>query len=99
YRLDWEGTDWSERFARAGWELWFTPDAVVTHRGGLSRRQVPYRAVVSQHRGMYRYFAQRRSPLSRPFLAVAFTARAAVKLVVTALGVPLYSWAHRDRRA
>ncbi|HEY1650359.1 MAG TPA: glycosyltransferase family 2 protein, partial [Acidimicrobiales bacterium] len=47
YRLDWEGTDWSERFARAGWELWFTPDAVVTHRGGLSRRQVPYRAVVS----------------------------------------------------
>jgi hypothetical protein len=95
YVLDWEGFDWAERFQRRGWEIWFCPDASVVHLGGTSRRQVPFRSVISQHRGMYRYFADRRPAWWKPFLATAFGARAVVKLAVTASGVPLYSWAHR----
>ncbi len=98
YVLDWEGFDWAERFHRAGWEIWFTPAAEVVHFGGTSRRQVPFRSVVSQHRGMYLYFSDRGPRARKPFLALAFTTRAAVKLLLTALGVPLYRWAHRDRR-
>jgi GT2 family glycosyltransferase len=98
YMLDWEGLDWAERFQRAGWELWFAPEAEVVHLGGTSRRQVPFRSIVSQHRGMYRYYSDRRSWPWRPFLAVVLTTRAVLKLSLTRLGLPLYSWAHRDRR-
>jgi hypothetical protein len=100
YVLDWEGFDWTDRLRRAGWQIWLCADAEVVHLGGTSIRQVPLRAVVSQHAAMYRYFADRRRPswLYKPVLAVAFGARATVKFAVTALGVPLYSWAHRGTR-
>jgi len=98
YVLDWEGLDWAERFDRAGWEIWFAPGAEVVHLGGASRRQVPLRSVISQHRGIYFYFADRRPRLVKPFLAVAVGLRAVIKLALTGMGVPLYSWAHRDRR-
>jgi hypothetical protein len=99
FKLDWEGVDWTERFTQAGWQIWFVPTASVVHLGGTSRRLVPFRSVVSQHRGMYLYFSTRRRPWQKPVLAVVFSLRAAGKLALTALGVPLYSWAHRDRRA
>ncbi|HMC39494.1 MAG TPA: glycosyltransferase family 2 protein [Acidimicrobiales bacterium] len=92
YVLDWEGLDWSDRFHRAGWETWLAPGAEVLHRGGHSLRQVPYRAVVSHHRGMYLYFADRRPAVWRPVLAAAFALRAAVKLAATAAGRPYHPW-------
>ena len=98
YVLDWEGIDWTERFRRAGWETWFAPDAEVVHLGGDSIRQVPIRWIVSQHRGMYRYFSDRRPALWKPILAAAFGARAAAKAGATVVGLPMYQWAHRDRR-
>ena len=98
YVLDWEGQDWVERFGRAGWQVWFTPEAEVVHLGGTARRQVPFRSVVSQHRGMYFYYSDRSAPVWKPFLALAFGGRAAVKMVLTWVGVPLYAWAHRDRK-
>jgi N-acetylglucosaminyl-diphospho-decaprenol L-rhamnosyltransferase len=97
YVLDWEGFDWADRFARAGWEVWFTPAAEVVHLGGTSIRQVPYRWIASQHRGMYRDFADCRSPAWRPVLAAVFTARAAAKMALVSARVPLYEMAHRRR--
>ncbi|HVY08715.1 MAG TPA: glycosyltransferase family 2 protein [Mycobacteriales bacterium] len=82
YRLDWEGLDWSERVHRAGWEIWFCPDAIATHVGGHSIRQAQLRWIVSSHRGMYRYFADRRSTWARPLLALAFGLRAGLKTCV-----------------
>jgi GT2 family glycosyltransferase len=98
YVLDWEGFDWTARFRNAGWEIWLAPKAEVVHLGGDSINQVPARWIRSQHRGMYRYFASRRSPGWRPLLAAAFALRAAIKLTATLGGVPMYAWAHRDRR-
>ena len=98
YKLDWEGFDWTERFRRAHWQIWLAPLAEVVHLGGTSRRQVPFRSIVSQHKGMYLYFSSRSSPVARPFLALAFGARALCKVALTSVGVPLYSWGHRDRR-
>ncbi len=97
FPLDWEGIDWTARFRDRGWEVWLCPDAEVVHLGGASIRQVPFRWVVSSHRGMYRYFAKRRRTYWRPLLALLIAGRAAAKLAATAAGVAMYERAHRDR--
>jgi N-acetylglucosaminyl-diphospho-decaprenol L-rhamnosyltransferase len=94
--LDWEGIDWSERFARRGWQTWIVPSARVVHLGGASIRQVPFRWVVLQHKGMYLYFSTRRPALWKPVLMVAFGARAVLKLTLTAIRLPMYELAHRS---
>jgi GT2 family glycosyltransferase len=99
FPLDWEGIDWTARFADAGWEVWLCPAAEVVHLGGASIRQVPFRWVVSSHRGMYRYFAKRRPAYWRPMLAAAIGARAALKLAATGAGLAMYELGHGDRRA
>ena len=98
YVLDWEGFDWQDRFRKAGWEIWLAPDAEVVHLGGTSIRQVPLRWVISQHRGMYLYFSARMPVWSRPLLAVVFAARAGLKVATVCGGLPMYEWAHRDRK-
>lgn len=96
--LDWEGFDWTARMRAAGWEVWFNPQAEFTHLGGASVRQVPFRWIVSSHRGMYRYFAKRSPLWSRPALLGAVAVRAGIKLTVTAAGVATYELGHRAGR-
>jgi GT2 family glycosyltransferase len=96
FPLDWEGIDWTARFTDAGWGVWLCPDAEVVHLGGTSIRQVPFRWVVSSHRGMYRYFAKRRPAYWRPALAAVIGGRAVMKLAATAAGVAMYERAHRQ---
>jgi GT2 family glycosyltransferase len=94
FALDWEGIDWTARATAAGWEVWFTPDAEVVHLGGDSIRQVPLRWIAGSHRGMYRYFAKRSSPLTRPLIALLVGLRALLK-VLTAAGPASYDRSHR----
>lgn len=94
FPLDWEGIDWSATAAAHGWEVWFSPEAAVVHLGGVSLRQAQTAWVVRSHRGMYRYFAKRRGPLWRPVLALAFGARAALKLVAVRLRLADYRASH-----
>lgn len=96
--LDWEGFDWTARMRDAGWEVWFNPSARFTHLGGASVRQVPFRWIVSSHRGMYRYFAKRSPLWTRPALLGAVAVRAGIKLTVTAAGVATYERGHRAGR-
>jgi len=98
FALDWEGFDWTARMRAAGWEVWFNPAAEVVHLGGMSVRQVPFRFVVSSHRGMYRYFAKQTPAAWHPALALAFAVRAAVKLTAIAAGIAMYDRAHRAGR-
>jgi GT2 family glycosyltransferase len=92
--LDWEGIDWSRRAADGGWEIWYSPHAEVVHTGGVSIRQVPYRWVVSSHRGMYRYFRGQLPTVARPLVATAIGLRAGVKLATAAVDARLYDRAH-----
>jgi GT2 family glycosyltransferase len=92
--LDWEGIDWSRRVAEGGWEIWYCPQAEVVHTGGVSIRQVPYRWIVSSHRGMYRYFRPKLSPRSRVLVGSAITLRAGVKLATAAVDARIYDRAH-----
>jgi len=97
FPLDWEGIEWASRAAEAGWEVWFCPDAVVTHKGGTSVRQAPFRWIVSSHRGMYRYFSPRVSGWARPALGTAIGLRALLKLAATTVGGLHYERAHLGR--
>jgi N-acetylglucosaminyl-diphospho-decaprenol L-rhamnosyltransferase len=90
YVLDWEGIEWSRRAARAGWQVWFCPDAEIVHVGGVSIRQAQVRWIVGTHRGMYHYFADGRSPLGRGAVAGLIGGRAAAKLTAHAAGRALY---------
>jgi N-acetylglucosaminyl-diphospho-decaprenol L-rhamnosyltransferase len=94
YVLDWEGPDWTDRFHRAGWEIWIAPEAEVIHLGGVSVRQARVRWIVSTHRGMYNYFSDRIPRPWRPMLASAVALRAALKVLGAMSGVPFYRWAH-----
>jgi N-acetylglucosaminyl-diphospho-decaprenol L-rhamnosyltransferase len=92
--LDWEGIDWCARAADAGWESWFVAGAEATHVGGVSLRQAQARWIVESHRSMHRYFSLRRRPAMRPLLAIAFGARALVKLASARLHVADYDASH-----
>jgi hypothetical protein len=54
-----EETDWLYRFRRAGWEVWFTPDAEVVHLGGASHGG---RLYVENLRGILRFMSKNRGP-------------------------------------
>lgn len=82
YWLDWEGFDWAARMWDGGWEVWFTPDAAVTHLGSTSLSRVKARSTYWSHRGMYRYFAHRGPRWRRPLLAIAFGARGVAKMAL-----------------
>jgi GT2 family glycosyltransferase len=92
--LDWEGVEWSRRAARSGWEIWYCPQAEVVHMGGVSIRQVPFRWVVSSHRGMYRYFRGQVPVYARPFAALAIGMRAGMKLALATVDARLYDRGH-----
>ena len=55
-----EETDWCYRFAAAGWEVWFDPEAEFEHVGAASHGG---RLYVENLRGQLRFLAKHRGPL------------------------------------
>ncbi|HVS05238.1 MAG TPA: glycosyltransferase family 2 protein [Candidatus Dormibacteraeota bacterium] len=52
-----EELDWCVRARRAGWQIWFEPAAVATHRLGGSSRQNELPLMIESYRSMYRFYA------------------------------------------
>ncbi len=49
--------DWCWRAKRGrGWEIWYTPDAVLTHHGGSSTRQAKPAMIRESHRSLLRFY-------------------------------------------
>jgi GT2 family glycosyltransferase len=48
--------DLCRRLWDAGWEVWFTPVAEMTHLGGASTRQVRREMIIESHRSFVRYY-------------------------------------------
>ena len=98
FPLDWEAIDWSRRMRDAGWEIWFTPTAHVTHLGGASTSNAPaFRYVWQTHLGMAYYFAKAAPAGLRPAVHLIFRLRALAKWCLMAAGVPMWRLAHRGR--
>jgi GT2 family glycosyltransferase len=53
-----EELDWCVRARRAGWQIWFEPAAVATHRLGGSSRQNELPLMIESYRSMYRFYAK-----------------------------------------
>ncbi len=93
FPLDWEGVDWAARFGKAGWEIWFTPGALVVHEGGASIRQAQLRWVVQSHRGLRQYCLKRSPPWARPAVTLAVAVRGGVKAAAVLAGRDTYAQA------
>lgn len=51
-----EEVDWCYRIKKAGWQIWFLPEAKVIHHYGQSIKQVKAKMILSSHRGLFRYW-------------------------------------------
>lgn len=75
-----EELDWCLRAHRKGWEIWFEPEAVATHRLGGSSRQNELPLMIESYRSMYRFYAKYYPPswtaAARAITWAAMTARA-----------------------
>lgn len=51
--------DWLYRAKQKGWEVYFVPDAVVTHHGASSTKQVKRRLMIREsHKSLLRFYAK-----------------------------------------
>jgi GT2 family glycosyltransferase len=77
-----EELDWCLRAHRKGWEVWFEPEAVATHRLGGSSRQNELPLMIESYRSMYRFYAKYYPPswtaAARVITRAAMVARALV---------------------
>lgn len=51
-----EEVDWCTRIRRAGWQIYWTPDARIIHYGGQSARQIADAMFLQLYRGKVQYF-------------------------------------------
>jgi GT2 family glycosyltransferase len=85
YYMYCEDVDWCYRARRAGWKIYYLPQAVVTHVIARSSDQRPLRMVAEFHRSMLRFYrkhyAAAMSPLLRPLVPVGIMLRALVVMI------------------
>ncbi len=96
FELWYEDVDLCARCLRAGWEIWYVPDARVLHRGGASSKLIEYPARSALYlRNMLRY-AERH--FSRPrFLALKLMlALVLVLRLPLVLAASLVSWVQTE---
>lgn len=78
-----EDLDLCWRLGRAGWTVRYEPDAVVTHRQGLSTAHHPYRMLVAHHASTWRFARKQAEGAERcllPAVGVLLAARLAAAL-------------------
>jgi GT2 family glycosyltransferase len=80
-----EDVDWCTRFAQAGWEILFHPQAQAIHYGGASSAKAPQRFYVQLYRAKLQYWQKHHSRLStkayRVLLLLHHTLRVAPQLI------------------
>lgn len=74
-----EEVDLCHRLHRAGWDLWYVPQAVVTHFGEGSSRQMAETMYVQLYRSKLQFYRKfggdRQARLAKLFYALAYTPR------------------------
>ncbi len=56
FRIFFNDVDFCRRMWKAGWEIWFTPEAEMRHEGGASTRQVRRKMMIESHKSLLRYY-------------------------------------------
>lgn len=76
-----EETDWCLRLDRAGWELWYLPDARIVHYGGQSTRQARDPMIAALYRSKVRFFRKHYGRLPAALLRLIFVVVLRVKWI------------------
>lgn len=93
-----EEVDLCYRLARAGWELWYVPAAVVTHFGGASSAQMAEEMYLQLYRSKVQFFRKfggaARARQAKALLALAYVPR----WLAATLGSPFSAGLRRQAR-
>jgi GT2 family glycosyltransferase len=80
-----EEQDWCWRAKAAGWEVWFDPEATVTHLGGASAARVPYEMLAHRFASSFKLLGKHEGAgaarLARALVAAAAVQNAALAAV------------------
>lgn len=76
-----EETDWCARCWKAGWEVWFTPDAEIVHIGGQSAARQPAAKRRQLYRSKARFFRQHRGAAASILFSAIVQATSGLKLL------------------
>jgi GT2 family glycosyltransferase len=84
-----EDVDYCWRMHKAGWQVLYTPEPVITHLVGRSTDQAVLRTIVRSHKAMYRLYGKHlaRNPVSRALIWPAVWARAGLLVLQHAVEV------------
>ncbi len=77
-----EETDLCFRLKRAGWAVYFVPQAEAVHHGGQSSRQMPLRTVALLYRSKLRFFRRHYGPARAAQLKFGLALMAGLKWLV-----------------
>jgi N-acetylglucosaminyl-diphospho-decaprenol L-rhamnosyltransferase len=77
YWMYMEDVDLCFRMHKAGWDVWFQPNATVFHVGGVSTSQVPFKLLAAHHRSLARFATRNATAPQRPFLPLIYAGLAA----------------------
>lgn len=80
-----EEIDWCMQMWRAGWEVWYLPEARITHYGGQSTRQVRHAMVQALYRSKVRFFRKHYGHASAIALQSAFVTVLRAKWLIRTL--------------
>jgi GT2 family glycosyltransferase len=80
-----EETDWCARCWKAGWEVWFTPDAQIVHYGGQSAAREPAAKRRQLYRSKARFFRKHRGALAGAIFSAIVQITSGLKLIFWAL--------------
>ncbi len=81
-----EDSDWALRFRRAGWGLYYVPEAIMLHHHGASSRQCRAEMIASYNRAAARYFRLHEGALAGGAARVLGLAGTSLRLCGALLG-------------
>ncbi len=82
-----EEVDLCHRLRQQGWQVWWVPDAIVTHYGGQSTRQVPLAMFLRLYRGKVLYFRKNYGPGASRLYKLIVLAATLARLSLTPLAM------------
>jgi N-acetylglucosaminyl-diphospho-decaprenol L-rhamnosyltransferase len=91
-----EEIDLCDRLGHTGWELYWVPEAVVTHKGGQSTRQVADAMFVELYRNKVKFFRKRRGRIASLLYKVILLQAALTRYLVGQAMRPLRLRGHNQ---
>lgn len=93
----WEETDWAYRMKKAGWEVYFVPDATIIHRGGNKDKDRAFSSflLLEKNKGLLNFTRKHFSALSFRLVRAMVVTGTLIKFCLRLLFSPVLAWRGR----